>query len=178
MDINEGVLVMKFTLPILLVVCFAISSCEKELKEEAILLELFHKEKKLNCQLASMKDSITLEWDNTNRILEEHLPTSIPEEEKQNLLKVRNANLIRMFKTYDQLDATVKMEVKETEEIDKKMSQRINALKQESHKIESQKIQLLNKVNQSEGASELERLQEINQSIMSENCDQFVNAYF
>lgn len=169
---------MKLMLPFLLVLGFAISSCDKEIEEEAALLDLFHKEKQLNCQLASMKDSIAGEWDNTTRILEENLPTDIPEDEKRNLLKVRNANLIRMFKTYDQLDTNVKMVVKETEQIDHNMTQRINALKQESQKIESQKIQLLKKVNQSEGASELERLQEINQSILSENCDQFIKSHF
>ena len=63
--------------------------CNDINNKDTALKQLFQKEKALNCQLASMKDSIKTEWDKINHLLEETLPADMPLEEKRNMLKVR-----------------------------------------------------------------------------------------
>lgn len=145
-------------------------ACDTAQNEKTALLELFHKEKALNCRLASMKDSITTEWDNVNHLLEESLPADMPEEEKTNMLKVRNANLIRMFQSFALMDEEMKMELKKTEQLDLEMTKRITTLRQEANMIETQKIELLGQINQTEGAEEVARLKRINKTLLSETC--------
>lgn len=93
-----------------------------------------------------MKDSITTEWDNINYLLEENLPAEMPSEEKTNMLKVRNASLIRMFQSFDDVDEGVKMALAKTEQLDIEMTKRITVLKKEVQKIESEKIALFQKI--------------------------------
>ena len=161
---------MKTVFYLLLIFLFSILSCEKKPKEEAVLLELFLKEKALNCQLAAMKDSITTEWDNINYLLEENLPSEMPSEEKTNMLKVRNASLIRMFQSFGEVDEGVKMALDKTEQLDMEMAKRITVLKKEAQKIESEIIVLFQKINEASGADELARIKGIHQSLLSENC--------
>jgi len=167
---KQKLIFMKPTFYFLLILLFAVSGCENKPNEEAVLLELFHKEKKLSCQLASMKDSIITEWDNINHLLEENLPADMPTEEKTNMLKVRNASLIRMFQSFDDVDEEMKMALNKTEQLDMKMTKRITVLKKEVQKIESEKIALFQKINEASGAEELARFKNIHQSLLLEKC--------
>ena len=70
--------------------------------KKTALLALFEEEKELRCSLAAMKDSISMQWDQINLLLENNMPAEMPGEERANMLKVRNANLIRMFQILQQ----------------------------------------------------------------------------
>jgi hypothetical protein len=155
----------------LLLLLPVVLGCADKPKHEATLLELFQKEKKLSCQLSSMKDSITTKWDNINHLLEENLPAEMPAEEKTNMLKVRNASLIRMFQSYDDVDEGVKMALDKTEQLDLEMAKRIAALKKEVEKIESEKMMLLQKITEASGADEVARFNDLHQSVLSEKCN-------
>ncbi len=163
--------VLKSVFYFLLIPLIGLFGCDKQPSDEAILLELFQKEKELNCSLSSMKDSISTEWDNINTLLTNTLPPDMPQQERANMLKVRNANLIRMFQSFDDLDETVKMALRKTEEMDQKMTKRITSLKQESNKIESQKIALFEKINQTAGAAEVTRIKGINKVLLALDCE-------
>jgi hypothetical protein len=155
----------------LLISLIGIFGCEKQPSDEAILLELFQKEKALNCRLSSMKDSISTAWDDINHLLTNALPPDMPEQERANMLKVRNANLIRMFQSFDDIDESVKMALSKTEEMDQEMTKRITSLKQEANKIESQKIALFEKINQTAGAEEVTRIKRINEVLLAQECE-------
>jgi uncharacterized protein YdcH (DUF465 family) len=145
-------------------------SCDKPSSDEVVLLELFQKEKELNCSLTLMKDSISMEWDNINTLLKNTLPSNMPSQERANMLKVRNANLIRMFQSFDDVDETVKVALSKTEQIDQEMTKRITSLKKEANQIESQKIALFEKINQTSGAEEVARMKEVNKALLSQEC--------
>ena len=144
--------------------------CARESQEETQLRQLFRQEKDLTCQLATMKDSITTEWDEINRLLEAHMPAEMTAEERANMLKVRNANLIRMFQSFDQMGDTVKTALSHTEAIDQQMTQRILLLKQQTQDIEAEKMALLQEVSQQDGNAAVARLQSLQQAILSEDC--------
>lgn len=156
-----------YIIPVLL---FCLAGCGQKTNDEVVLLDLFQEERKLYCQLASMKDSITLQWDNVNELLAESLPEDMPTEEKENMLMVRNASLIRMFQSFDEVEEEVRVVLDHTEQMDMEMSKRITALKKDVQRIELKKMTLLNKLNQSMGPDEVARLQDIHQSVLSEKC--------
>lgn len=161
---------MKPVFCILLFLLYGLFGCNSTQKEEADLLELFQQEKELNCRLLSMKDSIDTEWENTNFLLEKNLPSDMPSEEKANMLKVRNANLIRMFQSFDDMDKKVKIALQKTEQMDEQMTKRITTLKQEIHRIESQKMILFEKLYQAGGTEKVAHFKHTHETILSENC--------
>lgn len=162
---------MKTTFYYLFILSFSILACDQTQQEESLLLNLFQKEKQLNCQLISMKDSITSEWDNINLLLENNLPENMPIDEKNNMLKVRNANLIRMFQSFETVDEGVKMALNKTEQLDMEMTKRITGLKQEMQKIESEKMALFQKINEAGGTDQVARLKEIRESVLADKCN-------
>ncbi|MCB0537905.1 MAG: hypothetical protein KDE33_10320 [Bacteroidetes bacterium] len=167
---KDGATFWKSVLYIIPLLFICLTGCNTKNREETALLNMFHKEKELSCQLASMKDSITLEWDNINGLLEENLPADMPLEEKNNMLKVRNASLIRMFQSFDEVDEEVKKALDKTEKVDMEMSKRITALKREVQKIESEKMMLFQKINETMGAEEVARFKDKRQSVLAEKC--------
>lgn len=132
-------------------VAFLVISCSNQKDYEQQLTNVFEQEKSIQCELASMKDSIGQKWDAINALLEKNLPAKMPVAEKSNMLRVRNANLIRMFESFDSMPEAIKLALDEVENEDIKMSERINALKKEAQAIESQKLALFEEIGNSEG---------------------------
>ncbi len=162
--LRSGIAVM------LMPLVFMIPGCHPADRTEEALLASFQKEKDLHCQLAVMKDSIKMEWDHVSEMLDENLPEDMPEEEKNNMLKVRNASLIRMFQSYADVDKEVKMALDKTEMLDRDMSQRINLLRQELQKTETETMQLFQQIGEAKSSDELARLKDIHKNLLAENC--------
>jgi len=156
------------------IVCLILSvwntSCNKQPDSNAIAIKLFQEEKELNCLLESMKDSISTEWDNTNYVLQANMPSDMPEEEKANMLKVRNAELIRMFQSYNEMATDVHAAVDNTEQFDKAIAARIVALKQEIHTAQSKTLSILQEIRDTKGEDELAQLKDMRQSILNADC--------
>ncbi|MBR9919491.1 MAG: hypothetical protein GYB31_01550 [Bacteroidetes bacterium] len=161
---------MKLLLVIIVCLTFGTLACENDTQSREALVDLFREEKKLQCQLASMKDSIVTEWDNMNHMLESQLPPEMPAEEKNNMLKVRNSSLIRMFQSYEGLNEEVKSALDDLEQRDRKMAERLGELKQEIQRIESEKMLLLQKLQETNGNDAIEEINTLNQAILTENC--------
>lgn len=151
-----------------------LTGCHWTQDPKDMIVKLSEKEKELNCQLASMKNSITREWDNINNLLEASLPEEMPEDERNNILAVRNANLIRMFQSFENIDDSIKMALKITEQKDMEMSKRLQALKQEASAIQKEKIKIFQTVNQTGGEQKLIELKTLNQKILSKECKNII----
>lgn len=137
-------------------------------KDEILLLA--HKQKEILCTYQSMRDSISSKWDNMNNLLDQHLPPDMPLEEKNNMLAVRNADLIRMFQTYDQLDYSIKMELSKMESEDSSMVTRIHNMNERSLDLEQQRMDLFNQVNQKDPQS-ANRYAILYDSILNQQCE-------
>lgn len=117
-----------------------------------------------------MKDSISMQWDQINLLLENNMPAEMPGEERANMLKVRNANLIRMFQSFEQMDEGVKVALQATEQMDQEMAQSITAMKKTINDIETQKMKLLSVIEKTHGPEEVTSLKELLQVKLSEQC--------
>ncbi|NND35429.1 MAG: hypothetical protein HKN76_22770 [Saprospiraceae bacterium] len=124
--------------------------------EEAMQMVL-SEEKKIQCELMTLKAEITHEWDVINLKLEQNLPVHMPEEEKSNLLKVRNAGLIRMFESFRDFDQKIKESLQAVENKDQKISLRITELKKDLQQVEAKKMLLFNEINDRQGDAVLAR---------------------
>ncbi|WP_236969950.1 hypothetical protein [Membranihabitans marinus] len=93
-----------------------------------------------------MKESIATDWDQMNMLLEQSLSPDMPEAEKNNILKVRNASLIRMFESFKEVDTSVQMALLSLEEKDRKMVEKIVELKAQLSDLSKRKNVLLKKM--------------------------------
>ncbi len=106
------------------------------------LQNLAQDEAQLKSELQEMRDSIEHTWDHVNQIISENLPIDMPAREKENMLKVRNARLIRMFQSFDALEPDIKKTVDSAEAFDNIMSQRIVKIRRQLEEIEEEKYRL------------------------------------
>jgi len=74
-------------------------------------------------------------WDKTNLELEKALPEDIADYEKSNMLKVRNAELIRMFESYHILGKPIKAKVDLAEKMDFAIADSMRVLQQKQRML-------------------------------------------
>ena len=97
----------------------------------------------IHCSLDSLRQSISKSWDEVTTSLDNGLPDETPEEERANMLKVRNASLIRMFETYRDLADSTKQQVDSAEILDQKIAQKIAQHRKRLEILESERHRLL-----------------------------------
>lgn len=151
-----------------------ISACKPQKDPNTdVLIRLVHKEKEILCTLGSIKDSINLTWDKLNSKLTHTLPYDTPSQEKNNMLKVRNASMIRMFKTYRVLDDSFKNTLSEVEDYDKALSEKVLSLKRELTAIANKKRKIQLRIDKNPNSKNINTLaQEINH-ILNKECIQY-----
>ncbi len=159
--------------PIFIVLSLAaigLAACSSSSDQTEAMQALHQQETVLQCRLHAIKDSITGQWDEVNQLLTEKLPSDIPAEEKANMLKVRNANLIRMFQSYNDLDQELKSTLDQTEQLDQEMTQQITALKQELQELELRKMAFFEKIYKEKGKEEHARVKLIYETLPDQSC--------
>ncbi|MEZ4948494.1 MAG: hypothetical protein R2784_03750 [Saprospiraceae bacterium] len=90
---------------------------------------LIEKQKRTECRLSELKDSIDRTWDEINEMMVKNLPDLIGAEEAESIVKVRNAEHLRMFQSYDKLDSSIIDVIDQAEIADKRFAQSIKDLK-------------------------------------------------
>ncbi len=79
----------------------------------------------LDCALQQIQTQASMLWDSVAQALDQELPSSMPPEERHNMLKVRNTSLIQMFMAYDSLDLPLQQMVEKAGEEDVELAKRI-----------------------------------------------------
>ncbi|SRR6056297_4164287 len=137
---------MKPTVFGLMLISFVLFSCqtqEGEDKEEVLLLT--EQSRKIECQMEALEAQSEQVWDKTNSALEKALPDDVEAYEKSNMLKVRNADLIRMFESYHKLGDPIKAKVDLAEKMDFAMADSMRVLQTKQKRlIDSVRTLLIN----------------------------------
>ncbi|MCB0658661.1 MAG: hypothetical protein KDC57_21095 [Saprospiraceae bacterium] len=81
--------------------------------EGKVIEEKLLQRHRLICQMDSLSVQTTALWDSVNAILQSQMPDSVPSQERNNLLAVRNADLISMFKIFSKMDLATQRMVQE-----------------------------------------------------------------
>lgn len=154
------------------VMLMTLVSCSTDHNEKEVeLRQLFMQEKALSCELQAMKEQVRQDWDSINMLLDKNLPEDMPEEEKTNMLKVRNANLIRMFESFEEVDEEVKEALKDTELRDQAVTKKLVVLKKKAGELEARKNILLEELSHAEGEKALSKYKAILSETLKEACD-------
>lgn len=82
---------------------------------------------RLNCRLQNLGEASTDLWDSVTVSLRQVLPPNMPPEERHNMLAVRSAGLIRMFKVYPSLDSSIHGLVDQAEQSDQALAEQLRA---------------------------------------------------
>ena len=134
------------------------------------IMAISEAEHNIKCELEVMKKEINKEWDTMNESLDDHLPADMAEQEKVNMLKVRNANLIRMFNTFKTLDSEIKDQLRSVEKKDSMMAIEINLLKEKLIEVEHNKMELFNEILKENGQTAILESKEMYQKNLLKNC--------
>lgn len=157
-------LLMSFLLTILFI------SCEDN-SEQSELMASFDKEKELRCQLESLKSEILQEWDGAVDLLDRNLPLSTPKNERENILSVKNANLIRMFQSYDNFPDSIKIEIDRVEQLDSKVAMQVRNLNIKLQSIKTTQDSLFNVLSNLKNSSTISQLKNTHESILQKICE-------
>lgn len=126
----------------------AFSSCENSdqwSSQEAILLRQAIDLERRHCQLKASIDSL---WDATTAQLDRVLPPDLPSVDRNIFLKSRNADHIRMFMSFKQLEPNVQAMVNQAGQQDELLAAEAHTLLLQKQIFEQQKNQFLQKVEQ------------------------------
>ena len=108
--------------------------------------DLLHRSVDLEHRHCQLKASIDSLWDITSTQLEHSLPPGFPPIDRDIFLKARNADHIRMFMSYKQLDSSVQSLVDNAGKYDALLAAQVHDLLRQRDAYEQQKIQFLRKV--------------------------------
>ncbi len=80
-----------------------------------------------HCAMEQLNRESKQLWDTVVYAMDEQLPATMSADERRNMLKVRNASLIRMFEAYPRLPDGVQHQVDEAERQDQELAARMKA---------------------------------------------------
>ncbi len=125
--------------------------------------------KVLDCMRLSYFEEIESVWDSVERTMATELPEAIPLQERENMLNVRNAELIRMFESYAGLPGDVKSLVDYAETEDQRIVGEFQRLMAQRQALEVERLALFVKIEE-ESPEKLALMRALFERIMNENC--------
>ncbi|HOY21284.1 MAG TPA: hypothetical protein PLC89_28480 [Haliscomenobacter sp.] len=139
-----------FSVPrlVLLGVLFALLACDSSIHSETDNPDLLRQALELerrHCQLQASIDSL---WDTTSDQLATAMPAEFPAIDRAIFLKARNADHMRMFMSFKQLDHKSQTLVNKAGEYDKILAEKVHILLAERRIFERQKNQFLQQLAQ------------------------------
>lgn len=114
-------------------------------REYAGLLHRAEALEQRHCRLRTSTDSL---WDTTTERLAQALPTDLPAADRVVFLRARNADHIRMFRSYHELDAETRSLVDQAGRYDSILAVRVLDLAGQQQAFEREKNRFLRRVNE------------------------------
>lgn len=154
-----------------LIYCAAhLLSCSNGSDERISLAsELAAQERKLSCEIDSLRHAVDSIWDDFNDSLSSGFPSTTSPYIRSKMLEMRNGELLRMFQTYDSLDSGIRSLLESTEERDRKIAEELDSLGAIGELIEQKKMQLFMELEKKEKAI-LEEVRENYEMILKTEC--------
>lgn len=84
----------------------------------------------LYCERQELQEGMETMWDDVSQALEENLPPTLTPQERSNMIKLKNADLIRMFEVYPELDNSIHTLVDSAEVNDQRIATQLTNLQE------------------------------------------------
>ncbi|MCB0687958.1 MAG: hypothetical protein KDC53_15585 [Saprospiraceae bacterium] len=132
---------------------------------EFIALQEMH----LNCALKNLRDSIDREWTFFIYKLSNNLPSNMTDDERRNMLQLKNGPLIRMFESFANLDTTIKRSLAEMEHKDLLMTASISRVRSELNSVEEARRKIMSRIA-SEEPKKIGDARRIYRDVLKKSC--------
>ncbi len=90
----------------------------------------------LDCEMERLRGQADSLWDEMQAFLDRNLPADMPPAERSNMVTIRNANLITMFKAFPQLDTAIQQKINEAGATDHSIAEGMKSVKEKLDKVE------------------------------------------
>jgi len=153
-----------FLLVIAITGIFCSTGCQHKKQwqqEEEVLLQKAHE---LDTRLAQLNAQIDSLWDTTSVQLAQKIPADFPAVDRDIFIKARNADHIRMFMSYKQLDDDAKALVNQAGKQDSFLAIQVRALYIERQDFEQKKLLFLSEVEKHDKAASRECAEKLRSS--------------
>lgn len=146
---------------------FLLLACGAEERENA--LKFANEKQSLNCEMERLRVQTDSLWDEIEAYLDKNLPADMPPAERTNMVTIRNANLITMFKAFTKLDTAIQQKVNEAGAADLSIAEGMKAIKEKMDKVEQAMNEALLKV-QARSDRQYQLLKEELQGLENKPC--------
>ncbi|MCB0629394.1 MAG: hypothetical protein R2824_24535 [Saprospiraceae bacterium] len=137
-------------LPVILSgIIMLVQACTNTFTFEHQLWDCATEEHRILCHRQALARETDAVWDRVVGQLDQQLPADMPNDEKRNMLAVRNANLIRMFEVYQFLNDSIKQTVDQAAQADRQIVTTLNGLQSQLEALEQKKRALFLQIEQS-----------------------------
>lgn len=110
---------------------------------KARLVDIADKEHAIRCGLDSISDEVTAMWDEFNDSLQFAFAPTTNEYTRKKMLEMRNGVLLKMFRSYDSVDMSIKLHLDEVTRRDSLSVLHIEQFEKELKDLEREKMQLM-----------------------------------
>lgn len=132
--------------------------------------ELLMKIARLECQQVKLKEEMSILWDSVAIVLEDHLPESMPHQERSNMISVRNAGMIRMFESYDSLGTGIQSMIDVVENQDQKAVSEFALMQEELKMLEQERLKAFEELEKTNPAR-LEVRRTMHMKMLEDPCN-------
>lgn len=137
---------------------------------------LFKEIKHLYCLQSDLQEEVDRLWTDLAATMDESLPSTMPYQERINMVSVRNADLIRMFDAYDTLDQDIQSLVDSVESADQRIVEEFSSIQDRLKVLEQKRMALFADIEKQSPA----RLQNVRAeftNILGANCEHAMENY-
>lgn len=145
-----------------------VHACTNNFTFEQELWDCAAKEQQIRCQRQQLATETEAIWDGVVSRLTVQLPADMPQDEKRNMLAVRNANLIRMFEVYETFNDSIKQTVDVAEKADQQIVNKLAELQSQLEALENKKRTLFLEIE--EASVDLAVYKSRYEAIINEAC--------
>ncbi len=134
-----------------LAVCWALlwlPACRSE--QDGDTTALLAEKKALHCMLAEARHRTDSIWDTVSATLGRQLPADMKDTERRNMVAIRNADLIRMFEAYAELDTSLQQLITDAGLRDRSLSEEIRSAARKIEEVNARINQRLEQLEQSD----------------------------
>ncbi|MBY5956994.1 hypothetical protein KUV50_02530 [Membranicola marinus] len=128
-------------------------SCQSETNDE--IPEIALKIRSNECRIAEIANYVDDSWTTSIQELSDYLPETLPEQERENILHLKSADLIRMFESYEDFDPEGHELVDSMEQLDIQWADSLRHLSLQNKNLSMKMDSLFSMVTDAEKEEEL-----------------------
>lgn len=144
-------------------------SCQSDKNEiQDVALQM----KANECRIQKITQYVDKSWNSSIKKLADYLPERLPDQERQNILQLKNADLIRMFESYEEFEPQGQALVDSMELLDEEWADSLRQLSIANQNLGMKMDSLFSMIDDS---GEMDKMYEVVDDIQTRTCNENVS---